>query len=152
MRIKVNTLVAFDSKEEPFILIFHLQTAFIMAVAVHYPEIYFCFCVNANQYIEQALPDIELFRRHHVNIVLGTDSLTSNHQLSILEEIKTIHHHFSSIPLENMMQWATINGAKALEIENIVGSFSPGKTPGIILIENLESDHVGQQSSVKKLG
>lgn len=92
----------------------------------------FCLCVNANQYIENALPPIELFRKNNCNIVLGTDSLASNWSLSILDEIKTIQKNFPDIPLEEILQWATINGAKALEMEDELGSFEKGKKPGVL--------------------
>src|SRR4029079_2929099 len=44
---------------------------------------YFCLCVNANQYIEYALPQIQLFRKNNCTLVLGTDSLASNWSLNI---------------------------------------------------------------------
>ncbi|MBS1598199.1 MAG: amidohydrolase family protein [Bacteroidetes bacterium] len=114
-------------------------------------EIFFCLCVNANQYIEQSLPPIELFRRQNCNIVLGTDSLASNHSLSILEEMKTIHQHFRSIPIAEVLQWATNNGAIALGIDNTVGSFSSDKTPGIVLIENMDGLNLIEKSSVRRI-
>ena len=103
------------------------------------PQTFFCLCVNANQYIEDALPPIELFRRNNCTIVLGTDSLASNWSLSILDEIKTIRKNFPEIPLEEILGWATINGAKALGVANALGSFEKGKRPGAVLIaENLD--------------
>ncbi len=98
------------------------------------PETFFCLCVNANQYIEDALPPIELFRRNNLQIVLGTDSLASNRSLNILDEIKTIRKFFPLIPLEEMLQWATVNGAKALQMDDQLGSFEVGKKPGVVLI------------------
>jgi cytosine/adenosine deaminase-related metal-dependent hydrolase len=98
------------------------------------PETFFCLCVNANQYIEDALPPIELFRSNNLQIVLGTDSLASNHSLNILDEIKTIRKFFPLIPLEEMLQWATLNGAKALQMDDQLGSFEAGKKPGVVLI------------------
>ncbi|MEI9809991.1 MAG: amidohydrolase family protein [Bacteroidota bacterium] len=73
-----------------------------------------CFCPNANQYISGQLPAIDLFIKHDCDIVLGTDSLASNHQLNILEEIKTIRNHFPDIAANQLLRWATINGAKSL--------------------------------------
>jgi len=98
-------------------------------------KIFFCLCVNANLYIENALPPIELFRKADCNIVLGTDSLASNWSLSILDEIKTIRKSFPGIPIQEILQWATINGAKALEMDDKLGSFEKGKKPGIVLID-----------------
>ena len=100
----------------------------------------FCLCVNANLYIENKLPPIDLFLQNDCDIVLGTDSLASNHQLSILSEMITISQHFPHIPLQSILQWATINGAKALEMDNQLGSFVVGKKPGIVNITNLTKE------------
>jgi cytosine/adenosine deaminase-related metal-dependent hydrolase len=100
----------------------------------------YCFCVNANLYIENKLPVIENFIGSNCHIVLGTDSYSSNWQLSIAKEIQTMHRHFAALPLETILQWATINGAKALQWDNELGSFERGKQPGVTLLSNdLES-------------
>ena len=102
------------------------------------PQTFFCLCVNANKYIEDALPPIEMFRENKCAIVLGTDSLASNWSLNILDEIKTIRKNFPLIPLEEILQWATFNGAKALELSDRLGSFEKGKKPGVVnIIEDI---------------
>ena len=102
------------------------------------PQTFLCLCVNANKYIEDALPPIEMFRKNKCAIVLGTDSLASNWSLNILDEIKTIRKSFPLIPLEETLQWATMNGARALDVDNQLGSFEKGKKPGVVNInENL---------------
>lgn len=100
------------------------------------PQLYWCFCPNANLYITGRLPDIELFRKAGQQIVLGTDSLASNARLNILSEMQTIHESFPSIDIAELMGWATINGAKALQMDNILGSFEKGKQPGVTLIHS----------------
>ena len=103
-------------------------------------EAIFCLCVNANLYIENKLPPIDLFLQNDCNIVLGTDSLASNHQLSILSEMITISQHFPHIQLQSILQWATTNGAKALGMDDSLGSFEVGKKPGIVNITNLTKE------------
>lgn len=97
--------------------------------------LYYCMCINANLYIEDKLPPIEMILKQGGNIVLGTDSYSSNWQLSISAEIRTIRKHFPQLPLQLIMQWATINGAKALGRENMLGSFETGKKPGVVLFD-----------------
>ena len=97
------------------------------------------------------MPPIELLRNKKSNIVLGTDSLSSNHQLSILSEIKTITKHFPNISLEEMLQWATLNGAKALQLDSQFGSFGIGKKPGVIVIDQLVNNQISEASTVKRL-
>ena len=101
------------------------------------PNTFWCLCPNANQYIEQTMPPIELLRTGAANIIVGTDSYASNWSLNILDELKTIQQHHPQIPLEEMLGWATINGARALQMEKHLGSFETGKKPGIVLIENI---------------
>jgi len=95
-------------------------------------DTFFCLCINANQYIEDAVPPVDLLRSAECNMVLGTDSLASNWSLSILDEMATIRRFFPHIPLQEMLAWATLNGAKALEMDHQLGSFEKGKQPGIV--------------------
>jgi cytosine/adenosine deaminase-related metal-dependent hydrolase len=113
-------------------------------------DYYFCLCPNANLYIGNGLPNIDVLMNSNIPIVMGTDSLASNHQLSILEEIKTLQHHFPKLDLLQLLQWATINGAKALQIDEMLGSFEKGKKPGIVLIKT-EGSGIGGSSIVERL-
>ena len=96
-------------------------------------KIYWCLCPNANLYISGKLPDVDLFIKNNLAIVFGTDSLASNHQLSLAAEMRTIRDNFPSVKIEQLLGWATINGAKALQLDNILGSFEKGKKPGVVL-------------------
>jgi aminodeoxyfutalosine deaminase len=97
-------------------------------------EMYFCLCPNANLYIENTLPPIDMLMKNNCHIVLGTDSYASNTQLNIFEEIKTIQKNFPDISLENILQWATLNGAKALGLDGFLGSFENGKKAGVVVL------------------
>lgn len=104
----------------------------------YFSDVYWCFCPNANLYIENRLPDINSFRKSDCRITLGTDSLASNPQLSIFAEMKTIQQHFHEIPLLELILWGTLNGAEFLGLEQQLGSFEKGKSPGVVLIENAD--------------
>jgi aminodeoxyfutalosine deaminase len=112
---------------------------------------HYCLCPNANLYITNTLPHVNLFIQQQCNIVLGTDSLASNHQLNMLEEIKTLQQHFPSIALETMLQWATINGARALQMDDELGSFEKGKKPGVVLIQQLNNFRLSALSTAKRI-
>ena len=96
--------------------------------------IFYCICIKANLYIENVVPPIDLLLRHNARMVMGTDSLASNDELSMMSEINTIQQHFPEIPLEEILTWATWNGAAALGLQQQYGSFDKGKTPGLVLI------------------
>jgi cytosine/adenosine deaminase-related metal-dependent hydrolase len=111
----------------------------IQAVHAAMDNAFWCLCPNANQYIEQTMPPVELLRSEKANIVIGTDSYASNWSLSVLDELKTIHQHHPDIPLSEMLEWATINGARALQMDKHLGSFEKGKKPGVVLIKELDA-------------
>ena len=116
-------------------------------------DVFWVFCPNANLYIENKLPDIPLFVKENQNIALGTDSLASNHQLSILEEMKTITKHFPEVSLSELIKWGTLNGAMALNMDNEIGSIEVGKKPGLNLISelNLPEKRLTKTTMVRKI-
>jgi cytosine/adenosine deaminase-related metal-dependent hydrolase len=95
-------------------------------------HLHWCLCPQANLYIEGRMPPVALLRGHKASIVLGTDSLASNHALSVLREIRTLQRHFPELTLEEMLRWATRNGAAALGCSARFGSFEKGRRPGIL--------------------
>ncbi|SMO61994.1 amidohydrolase family protein [Solitalea koreensis] len=101
-------------------------------------ENYFCLCPNANLFIEDALPDMQLLMKNQLPLVIGTDSLSSNTSLSILDELKTLQHHFLEINLISMLNWACKNGARFFGWDDL-GTIEKGKRPGLNLIQNLEN-------------
>jgi cytosine/adenosine deaminase-related metal-dependent hydrolase len=114
---------------------------------------WFVLCPNSNLYIENQLPPIKLFRDEKLNICIGTDSLASNHELSVLAELITLQQNFPELELTELLIWATLNGAKALGIEATFGSFEPGKKPGINLISGVDfkTFRLTENSKVKRL-
>lgn len=116
-------------------------------------NMFFVLCPNSNLYIENQLPPITLFQKENLNICLGTDSLASNPKLSILSEMTTLQNYFPETKLVELVNWACINGANALRVEDNFGSFEPGKNPGINLITgvNLQNLKLSGQSKIKRL-
>lgn len=115
-------------------------------------RLFYCLCINANKYIENKIPPIDLLIKGNCNIILGTDSLASNRQLNIFEEIKTIQEDtYHTIPLQELLKWATINGATALQLNHIIGSFEKGKKAGIVLIEGLNNFKTTPDSSARRI-
>ncbi len=114
---------------------------------------FFTLCPNSNLYIENQLPPVSLFQDEKLNICIGTDSLASNHNSSILSEIITLQQNFPEIELEELMIWATLNGAKALGIEHSFGTFESGKKPGINLVTSIDFKNMKltKESRVQRL-
>jgi cytosine/adenosine deaminase-related metal-dependent hydrolase len=111
----------------------------------------FCLCPNANLYIGRRLPDVRLLVDKGCRIVVGTDSLASNHRLDILEELKTLQRAFPWLETSTLLQWATSHGASALQMEDRVGSFRPGRRPGVLLLEGPDADRLTAETTVRRL-
>ena len=115
------------------------------------PQTFICLCPNANLYISNLLPDIGLLLQYGCDMVLGTDSLASNDQLSILEEMKTLQKNFPALELSTLLKWATSSGAKALHTEKQLGGFEKGKKPGIVLVEDTDGVKLVDGSSSRRI-
>lgn len=111
-------------------------------------NLFWCTCPNANLYIENRIPNIPMWLETNAKVCVGTDSLASNHQLSVLDELKLIQKHHPQIELSKLLQIATINGAEALNMDNEKGSFQKGKLPGVLWLKNvnLETESLADAS------
>lgn len=95
----------------------------------------YCLCINANLYIENKVPPVDLLMKHQCDMVLGTDSYSSNWQLSIAKEMEAVKKYFPHIPDATILQWATRNGAQAFGWNDQLGSFRKGISPGLVRME-----------------
>lgn len=91
-------------------------------------------CPESNRYISNLRPPIEMFEDMGVNIAIGTDSLASARRLSMVDNMLLL----GDIPVERLLTYATINGAKALGIEATKGSIEVGKCPGLVIVEGVD--------------
>lgn len=101
-------------------------------------NLFWCLCPNSNIYIENKLPPVNMLIGEGCELVIGTDSLASNTELSILAELKTLQITFPETSIEDLVLWATMNGAKALGEEKQFGSIETGKKPGLLLLQNVD--------------
>ncbi|MEL7378446.1 MAG: amidohydrolase family protein, partial [Bacteroidota bacterium] len=118
--------------------------------------VYWATCPNANLYIENRLPRYDIFLEADAKVCVGTDSLTSNWQLSVLEEMKTISKYQSYVPFQTLLKWATLHGAEALGFDDELGSLSVGKKPGLLALDGLngsdpESYRIDSKTTVDRL-
>ncbi|MBL7719263.1 MAG: amidohydrolase family protein, partial [Flavipsychrobacter sp.] len=139
----LQTYTPYFQKDHSFIYVHNTYTANEDARFAHrhFAQTWWCLCPNANLYIEGRLPDIPMLMSEQRNICIGTDSLASNHQLSILSELQTINNHYPEIGWETLLRWATSNGAKALRMNDIIGTLTPGTEPGIIHLTPTGTSH-----------
>ncbi|NBC46570.1 MAG: TRZ/ATZ family hydrolase [Gammaproteobacteria bacterium] len=77
-----------------------------------------------------------------VNVALGTDGAASNNDLNLLAEMRTaallakgVAGSAAAVPAETALRMATLNGAKALGIEDETGSLEVGKAADIVALD-----------------
>lgn len=100
-------------------------------------NVYWCFCPSANLYIEGRLPVFNFFIEEKEKICLGTDSLASNHELSIIKEANHVLKN-SNFTLEDVLKSMTSIPAAALNLHRF-GNLKIGKNAGLNLIELKEN-------------
>lgn len=91
------------------------------------------YCPKSNNWFQRkgVYPLIK-FLEKGINVAIGTDSLASNDSLNMFEELILIKKQFPGIKDNILLEMATINGARALRLENEVGSLERGKKADII--------------------
>ena len=102
-------------------------------------KLFWCFCPKANQYIESKPANPSSFIAKNLNVVVGTDSLASNHTLDLFEEIGWLQISYPSIPLSYWLQSITVQGARALLLDAEFGSLQVGRQPGVLHIPEWQS-------------
>ena len=116
-------------------------------------KIFVVLCPLSNKYIGNNIFNLHDLLTVTSNICIGTDSLASNTDLSILSEIIELSNVFPEVSLEQLLSFATINGARALNIDSSFGSIEKGKKPGLNLIQgvNLLNFNLSASSKVTPL-
>lgn len=96
---------------------------------------WFCLCPSSNIHISGKMPPAAMLRQVTDRIVLGTDSLASSDHLSMITGLRLLQDAAPEIKAGEIIRWGTINGARALGCDDILGSIEPGKRPGLLLVE-----------------
>ncbi len=135
-----------DAKPAPYdehILLVHnvcLKQDDIDAARKVMNNVYWAICPLSNIFIHNALPPIPLMRENGLSITVGTDSLSSNDDLDMVKELVCIKQNFPEVPMNEILVWACLNGARFLSKDAFLGSLAPGKTPGIVFVSNVDEN------------
>lgn len=94
-------------------------------------------CPRSNKFLNVGLPPVKLYKELD-RIGLGTDGLSSNLNLDMFEELSFLYLTYCDVIGPEMAKFAiyaaTLGGAKALFIEDTVGSIEPGKAADLIFV------------------
>lgn len=99
-------------------------------------------CPESNLKLASGFCPISQLHKEGVNISIGTDGAASNNDLDLLSEARTgallakgIAKDAASINAETLIKMLTIQGAKALALDDQIGSIEVGKKADLIAID-----------------
>ncbi|RBP51504.1 5-methylthioadenosine/S-adenosylhomocysteine deaminase [Arenicella xantha] len=106
-------------------------------------------CPESNLKLASGQCDVSALLNAGTNVCLGTDSASSNNDLDMLGEMRTASllaklttGNAEALPAWQALEMATINGAKALNCQDDIGSLVVGKSADFVAID---LDHVSTQ-------
>jgi 5-methylthioadenosine/S-adenosylhomocysteine deaminase len=101
---------------------------------IHNPE--------SNMKLASGIAPISRLLEMGVNVALGTDGCASNNDLDLFGEMdscaklhKVAQLDSTALPAETVLRMATLNGAKALGLEGMVGELAPGRLADCIVVD-----------------
>lgn len=101
---------------------------------------------TSNFKLASGFAPIDKMLKEGITVALGTDGSSSNNNLNMFEEMhlaaivnKAVNQDAISVPGIKVLEMATINGAKALDWEDEIGSIEVGKKADLILIDTDKS-------------
>ena len=99
-------------------------------------------CLVSNLKAGKGVMPLQALLNHHVLVGLGTDGPSSGNTLELFSMLKmiacvhkTVNHDRSAFPARDILALATIQGAKALHIDHMVGSLEVNKKADFIIVE-----------------
>ncbi|MEK6691866.1 MAG: amidohydrolase family protein [Nitrospirota bacterium] len=102
-------------------------------------------CPRSNLFLNVGKSPVIKLLKTGINVGLGTDSLASNHSLNMWDEMRSAYklHRDDGLSSHEIIKMATVNGAKALGLDDKVGTIEVGKKADLIAVkmpENLSGD------------
>lgn len=87
-----------------------------------------CLCPRSNEFIGVGRSPWEEIMNRDLNVCLGTDSIASNYDLNLWNELQYfLENYQGKISLEQAVALITYNPARALKVDHILGTIEPGK-------------------------
>jgi 5-methylthioadenosine/S-adenosylhomocysteine deaminase len=118
----------------------HLDTDEIKLLAAHGCSI--AHCPSSNLKLASGIAPITEYAKHGVNIGLGTDGAASNNRLDMFAEMRLAallakgqSGDATAISAHQALEMATINGAKALGMDDKIGSIEIGKLADLTAVK-----------------
>ncbi|MDO4594133.1 MAG: amidohydrolase [Tissierellia bacterium] len=113
-------------------------------------------CPSSNLKLASGFLDVKRLMDNNINVCLGTDSSASNNHLSLLKEMNLTalvskKDDPTNLKAYDVLKMATINGAKALGIDDRIGSVEVGKEADLIIIDINNVNHVPYNNLISSI-
>ncbi|MGA8259923.1 MAG: TRZ/ATZ family hydrolase [Arenicellales bacterium] len=99
-------------------------------------------CPESNLKLASGMCPVAALMNAGVNVALGTDGAASNNDLDMFGEMRTaallakgVSGDVTSVPAHAALEMATINGARALGLDDLIGSITPGKAADLVAVD-----------------
>lgn len=92
-------------------------------------------CPRSNQWVGAGAPPIARFYASGVRVAVGTDSLASVDDLNLFSELKALRWLAPGVAARRLLDSATLSGAKALDLDDDLGSIEVGKRAEIVTVD-----------------
>lgn len=91
-------------------------------------------CPGTHRFFEREPAPWETWRRHGINVCLGTDSAASNHGLDMRAEMRELIRSVPGLTARDALRMATVHGARALGREGDLGCLKSGARADMIAV------------------
>jgi len=109
-------------------------------IAKHRQTMSIVFCPRTHAFFEHDVYRIEKILDRGIGLAVGTDSLASNPDLDLFEELKHISKSFPQMASEQILKLGTANGASAIGMDCELGTLTPGKLGVVGFVESTNVD------------
>ncbi len=99
-------------------------------------------CPESNLKLASGFCPVDKLLNANINVALGTDGAASNNDLNLFSELKTaallakaVSGNAAALDAHTALRMATLNGAKALGMEDVIGSIEVGKAADITAVD-----------------
>lgn len=99
-------------------------------------------CPASNLKLASGFAPVASMLERGLNVGIGTDGTASNNKLDMFSEIhlaallaKGVANDAAALPAHTALQMATLNGARALGLDQHIGSLLPGKCADLIAVD-----------------
>lgn len=97
--------------------------------------VHIVYCPRAHAFFQHPPHRFTEMLEAGINVCLGTDSLASNSSLSVLDELRHLRQIRPNESAHRLLHMATLAGAKALDLDQHLGSLAPGKQADFVAVD-----------------